>query len=159
MTEIKVELGNLYDDFVVGQVFKHHWGRTITQADNVLFTTLTMHYNPLYFNKEYAKRFGYKDTVINPMLVFHTVLGLTVEDLSEAARGPFLGVENVEFKGVLYPGDTLYAQSKTIDKRESKSRPEFGIVTWQTVGLNQNNEVVLQYTRSNLVSKERREAA
>ena len=157
MTVKVVKIGNLYDDFKIGQVFKHHWGRTLSQTDNILFTTLTMHFNPLYFNKEYAKRFGHKDMVINPMLVFHTVLGLTVEDLSEAARGPFLGVDDVKFVRPVYPGDTLYAESKTVEKRESKSRPEFGIVTWETAGRNQNGEVVLEYIRRNLVSKVRRE--
>ena len=157
MTVKKREIGNLYGDFQIGQVFKHHWGRTISQSDNILFTTLTMHFNPLYFNKEYAMRFQHSDTVINPMLVFHVVLGLTVEDLSEAARGPFLGVENVVFHTPVYPGDTLYAESRVVEKRESKSRPEFGIVTWVTAGKKGNGNVAITYIRRNLVAKERRE--
>ncbi len=151
----KKTIGNVYGDFEVGQLFKHHWGRTITQTDNVLLTTLTMNFNPLYFNKEYAKRFGHKDTVINPMLVFHIALGLTVEDLSEAGRGPFLGVDNVVFHKSVYPDDTIYAESKVIDKRESKSRPEFGIVAWETAARNQNSELVLEFVRRNLIAKER----
>ena len=83
MAEIKVLRGNLYDDFEVGHIFKHHWGRTMVDTDNILFTTMTLNYNPMYFNKEYAKRFDHKDMVINPMMVFMTILGLTVEDLSE----------------------------------------------------------------------------
>ena len=157
MTDKVVKIGNLYDDFEVGQVFRHHWGRTITETDNTLYTTLTMHFNPLYFNREYAERFGHKNVVINPMLVFHTVLGISVEDLSEAGRGPFLGVDDVRFLRPVYPGDTLYAASKVIDKRESNSRPEFGIVTWDTVGLRSDGDEVIRLTRRNLISKTLRE--
>lgn len=144
--------GNHYDDFKVGQQFKHHWGRTLSESDNVLFTHLTMHFNPLYLNKDYAKRFGYRDVVINPQFIFHLILGLSVEDLSEVG-GPFLGVDNLVFGDPVYPGDTLYAESTVIDKRESQSKPEFGIVTWKTIGLNQKGSVVLAYERRNLVSK------
>ncbi|MFH1349811.1 MAG: MaoC family dehydratase [Pseudomonadota bacterium] len=157
MAIIKVTSGNVYNDFQVGQVFRHHWGRTIVESDNILFTTLTMTHNPLYFNREYAKRFGHRDMVVNPLYVFHTILGLSVEDLSESGGGPFLGVDGLEFNRPVYPGDTLYAESTVIEKRESKSRPEFGIVTWRTLGKNQKEEVVIGYIRRNLVLKARRE--
>ncbi len=152
MAEKRLRRGHLYHDFDVGQVFRHHWGRTIFESDNILFTTLTMNYNPLYFNREYAKRFGHKDIVINPILVFKIVLGLSVEDLSEIG-GPFLGVDDLQFLKTVYPGDTLYAQSEVIDKRESESRPKFGVVSWHTIGKNQNSEIVIEYDRRNLVGK------
>ena len=152
MAEEKILRGNLYNHFEVGQVFKHHWGRTLVNSDNILFTTLTMNFNPMYFNKEYAKRFGHKDMVINALLVFKVILGLSVEDLSEIG-GPFLGVDNLFFRKPVYPGDTLYAESTVIDKRVTKSRPDFGIVTWKTVGKNERGEVVIEYERRNLVSK------
>ena len=152
MAEKRLRKGHLYNDFDVGQVFRHHWGRTIFESDNILFTTLTMNYNPLYFNREYAKRFGHKNIVVNPILVFKFVLGLSVEDLSEIG-GPFLGVDNLQFLKPVYPGDTIYAQSEVIDKRESTSRPNFGIVSWHTIGKNQKGEFIIEYDRRNLVGK------
>lgn len=146
--------GNQYEDFSMGQVFEHHWGRTIESGDNTLFSTLTLSYNPLYFNSEYAKAQGHPSMVVNPMLVFLTVFGLTVEDLSEAG-GPFLGVEELTFHRPVYPGDTLTARSTVVDMRESESRPDSGIVTWHTEGRNQRDEVVIDFRRTNLVAKRR----
>ena len=151
MAEKKIVRGNLYHDFEVGHVFKHHWGRTVVNSDNIMFTTLTMNFNPLYFNREYAQRFGHRDMVVNPLLVFKFILGLSVEDLSEIG-GPFLGVDNLRFLTAVYPGDTLYAESTVIDKRISEKRPDFGIVAWKTIGKNQRGEVVIEYERRNLIS-------
>jgi len=78
----KLAKGNLFEGFQVGQVFQHHWGRTLNQSDNTLFSTLTLSYNPLYFNAPYARAHGHPAPVVNPMLVFLTVFGLSVEDLS-----------------------------------------------------------------------------
>ena len=147
-----IEGGNLFEDFQVGQIFKHHWGRTITESDNIMFSTMTMNYNPLYFNKEYAKEMGYEGIVVNPLLVMNTVLGLSVEDLSEAG-GPFLGIDHCAFYKTFYPGDTIYSESAVIDKRETKSRPDHGVVGWKTVGKNQRGEIVLEYERRNLIRK------
>src|SRR5260370_2260570 len=88
--------GRSLDEFEVGRRFEHHWGRTLTEADNTLFTTATHAYNPLYFNAEYARAEGHPCTVLNPMLVLCTVVGLSVEDLSEAG-GPFLGIDELTF--------------------------------------------------------------
>ena len=74
--------GHRYEDFEPGQRFTHHWGRTVTAADNTLFTTLTLHYNPHYTNEAYARAHGHPTTPVNPLLVFNTVFGLSVEDLS-----------------------------------------------------------------------------
>lgn len=144
--------GHQYEDFRVGQVFHHHWGRTINDGDNSLFTTLTLSYNPLYFNAEYAKACGHPGVVVNPLLTFLTVFGLSVEDLSEAG-GPFLGVADLTFHRPVYPGDTLTARSTVVDMRESESRPESGIVTWHTEGFNQRGELVIDFRRTNLVAK------
>ena len=89
-----VPKGNRYEDFEPGRVFKHHWGRTITEAESTLFSTLTLHFNPHYFNAAYARAHGHPGIVVNPLLVFTTVFGLTVEDLSEGG-GPFLGVNEL----------------------------------------------------------------
>ena len=142
--------GHRYEDFEVGQTFVHHWGRTITEGDNTLFSSLTLHYNPLYTNLAYAKSHGHRATPVNPLLVFNTVFGLTVEDLSEGG-GPFLGVEKLEYLEPVYPGDTVFARSEVVDKRSSENRPGFGIVTWHTAGSNQDERKVIDYQRSNLV--------
>jgi len=147
--------GRYYEDFAVGQVFRHHWGRTINEGDNSLFTTLTLTFNPLYFNAEYARAHGHPTVVVNPMLVFLVVFGLTVEDLSEGG-GLFLGVDGLKFHRPVYPGDTLTARSTVVEKRPSTSRPESGVVTWHTVGFNQRGEVVVEFRRTNLIN--RREA-
>ncbi|MGR8947423.1 MAG: MaoC family dehydratase [Gammaproteobacteria bacterium] len=145
--------GNLYDDFEIGQVFQHHWGRTITQAENALFSTLTLHFNPHYFNREHAKRHGHEDILLNPMLIFNTVFGLSVEDLSEAGMGPFLGVSELTFHEPVLAEETLTAKSTVIDKRETTKRPDFGIVTWHTEGFRADGKRVIDFKRANLVTK------
>jgi len=156
----KIPKGNLYDDFQLGQVFEHHWGRTLNEGDNTLFSTLTLSFNPLYFNAPYARAHGHRQVVVNPMLVFLTVFGLSVEDLSEAG-GLFLGVDNLTFHRRVYPGQTLVARSTVVDKRESTSRPGHGIVTWHTEGFLQESAsrdsreqpVIVDFRRSNLIPK------
>jgi acyl dehydratase len=146
--------GRSFEEFGVGRRFDHHWGRTLTEADNALFTTATLAYNPLYFNAEYARSEGHPGIVMNPMLVLCTVVGLSVEDLSEAG-GPFLGIDELTFHRPVYAGDTVEAASVVVSARESDSRPGFGIVTWHTEGRNQRGEIVVDYQRSNLVAKRR----
>lgn len=142
--------GNRFEDFEIGRRFSHHWGRTITGGDNALFTTMTLSFNPLYFNEPYAKAHGHPRTVVNPLLVFNTVFGLSVEDLSEGG-GPFLGVDALTFHEPVYVGDTLTAASDVVDKRTSKSQQDFGIVTWHTEGRNQDDVIVVDFRRTNLV--------
>jgi itaconyl-CoA hydratase len=144
--------GNRYEDFTPGRVFAHHWGRTINHGDNSLFVTLTLHYNPLYTNAEYARAHGHPDVQVCPLLVFNTVFGLSVEDLSEGG-GPFLGVENLNYLAPVYPGDTLTARSTVLDSRVSEKFKGFGITTWQTEGFNQHGVKVLEYQRTNLVRR------
>ena len=149
---VKRRKGNAFEDFTPGQVFEHHWGRTVNEGDNSLFTTLTLNFNPLYFNAEYAKAHGHPNVVVNPQLVFNVVLGLTVEDLSEGG-GAFLGVEDCVFHAPVYPGDTLTVRSTVLDCRESKSQPDRGIVSWHTEGYNQHGTRVIDFRRANLKIK------
>ncbi len=151
-----VKRGNQYQDFSVEQVWKHHWGRTLTEGDNMMFTSATCNWNPMYINAEFARAHGHPTAVVNPMLVLCTAVGMSVEDLSEGG-GPFLGVEDCRFLAPVYAGDTITAESVVLDRRESASRPDTGIVTWETSVRNQRGELVLQYQRTNLVAK-RREA-
>ena len=146
--------GHQFEDFPEGREFAHHWGRTITAGDNALFSTATCNWNPMHLNAEFAKAHGHPDVVVNPMLVLCTAVGLSVEDLSEIG-GPFLGMENVRFHHPVHPGDTLTASSRVVEARSSDSRPQTGIVTWQTEARNQDGELVVEFQRTNLVAKKR----
>lgn len=142
--------GRLFEDFFEGQELIHHWGRTIFESDAILFATLTLNYNPLYFNADYARRHGHPDLVVSPLLAFNVVLGLSVEDLSEIG-GPFLGIDDLSFHAPVYPRDTITASSMTLARRVARSDPAHGIVTWRTVGRNQHGAEVLSFRRSNLI--------
>lgn len=151
MAERRIERGHFFEDFTVGQVFKHHWGRTITEGDNSIFASVTMNFNPIYFNREYAQSLGFRGVVVNHMLVLNVVFGLSVEDLSERAIA-HLGYEKLKFLDTVYPGDTLSAQSEVLSKRDT-SRPDRGVVLFRTTGLNHNGAPVLEYQRPVLIRK------
>ncbi|WP_199434787.1 MaoC family dehydratase [Qaidamihabitans albus] len=144
---------SFFEEFEPGQTFDHHWGRTLTESDAVAFNSLTLGYNPLYVNDEYAREIGHPRSPVNPYLAFLTVLGLSVEDTSEKNGGAFLSVEYVSFLEPVYPGDTITAHTTVHQVRESKSRPMNGIVTWHTHGRNQHGTRVLEFSRTNLVQR------
>lgn len=146
-----VEKGHAFEAFTVGQTLEHHWGRTLTTGDNTVFSTATCNWNPMYVNAEFARANGHRDAVVNPMLTLCTVVGLSVEDLSEIG-GPFLGLEDCTFHLPVYPHDTITARSEVLDARTSSSRPGVGVVTWRTEAHNQRGELVLDFTRTNLVA-------
>lgn len=142
--------GRLFNEFEIGETLHHHWGRTITESDAIQFAHLTLAYNPLYFNTEYAKAHGHPGLVVNPHLAFNVVFGLSVEDCSEGIAGPFLGVFELTYHRPVYVGETLTAKSVTTDKRVTDSDPNKGVITWHTEGFNQDGELVVDYKRSNL---------
>src|SRR5512144_1872245 len=139
-----------FEDFAVGQVFVHHWGRTFTAADNTTFTTTMCCWLPMYLNVPYALTQGHPSTVINPMFVLCTVVGMSVEDLSEGG-GAFLGLDDCNFHRPVYPGDTLVARSTVVSSRPSQSRPG-GIVSWLTEAHDQDGGLVVDFVRTNLVA-------
>jgi itaconyl-CoA hydratase len=144
--------GRFFGEFEVGQRFEHHWGRTLTESDSILFSTLTLSFNPVYFNAETARTAGHDRLVAHPNLVFLTVFGLSVEDLSENG-GPFLGVEALTFHRPVLVGETIGSRSEVLSTRESASRPGVGIVSWHTEGLI-GDEVVVDFRRTNFVRTE-----
>lgn len=133
-------------------VIKHWPGRTLTWSDNVLFTCRMQEYNPLYFDEEYAKLTEYKKCPMNPMLVFLTGVGLSVHDTSQNFFAA-LGSEWTEFHLPVFPGDSIYCETEVVDKRESKSRPQIGIVNLLHKIRNQKGEIVLVQKRSGMVWK------
>ncbi len=148
--------GRFYEEFEVGQRFEHHWGRTVERYDSTLFSSLTLHYVPLYVNTVFAERAGRVPDLINPYFVFLLVLGMSVEDTSEGvdgAEGAFLGVKSVAFRDDVRAGDTITSRTEVVALRTSESRPGSGIVTWSTAGVNQHGKVVLELERTNLVTR------
>jgi acyl dehydratase len=141
--------GHRYADFTPGRRFDHATRRTIDRSDSLLFSATTLSLCPLYFDAEAARAHGHPDVVVNPYFVLALVVGLSVEDLSEHSEA-FLGIGEAEFAHDVYAGDTIRAESVVESRRESASRPGFGIVTWGTTGLNQRDEVVLRLSRANL---------
>lgn len=139
-----------FEDFELDQAYQHHWGRTFTTADNVVFSTSMCCWLPMYLNVRYAQSHGHPDAVINPMLVLCTVVGMSAEDLSEGG-GAFLGLDECTFHRPVYPGDTLVGRSTVVATRPSQSRPG-GIVSWHTVAHNQRSELVVEFVRTNLVA-------
>jgi acyl dehydratase len=145
--------GHAFEEFAVGARLRHHWGRTVTEADNVMFSTGLCFWNPMQLNSEYARAHGHPSCPVNPMLVLCLAVGLSVEDLSEAG-GMFVGLDDCEFAAPVYVGDTITCESEVLSVRESASRPEYGIVGWRTEARNQRGEPVLTLHRSNLVIKQ-----
>ena len=141
--------GRSFEDFAVGDVYRHHWGRTITEADAVAFATQTLQYNPIYLNAERARELGHPGLVVSPYLVLALVVGLSVEDLSERSEA-FLGLTDVEFGDPVYTADTISSTSTVEAVRTSRSNPRNGIVTWRTEGQNQHGRPVVTFQRSNL---------
>jgi len=144
--------GRFYEDFSVGDRYRHHWGRTLAEGEASLFATWTMNMSPLYFNRVYAQSLGHPTTPASPLFAMNVVFGLSVEDLSEQAIA-HLGYWAMKFVEPVYPGDTLFSESEVLDKRPSESKNDRGIVHVRTRGLNQAGMVVLEYERKILVKK------
>lgn len=143
--------GRFYEDFEVGDVYKHPNGRTITQAENIAFSLATQALNPIHFNSDYAKNTEWGRPLVISTLALSLVTGMSVQDLSQNAIN--LGWEEVRLPAPLFEGETLYAESEVLAKRESKSRPNMGIVNVKTKGYTQDGKIVIEYKRSFLVYK------
>ena len=144
--------GRFYEDLEVGDVYRSRLGRTVTQTDNIWFTTLTMNTNQSHFNVAFAERTEFGRPIVNSCLTLAIVTGLTVPDTSENAMAN-LGWTDIELKAPVFEGDTLWAETEVLDRRESRSRPQVGIVTVRSRGINQRGEVVLKYKRTFMVYK------
>ncbi len=144
--------GRFYEDFEVGDEYRHPLGRTITEADNIWFSLLTANPNQLHFNREYGKRTEFGQCLVNSTLTLAIVTGQSVSDISQNVVAN-LGWEEVRLPNPVFAGDTIYAVSEVISKRESASRPNAGIVKVRTRGVNQEGVVVIRFVRAVLVYK------
>jgi len=144
--------GRHYEDFVVGDVYEHRPGRTITQNENIWFTLLTMNTHPLHFDEEYAKHSEFGKCIVASPFTLSLIVGMSVSDVSQKAIAN-LGWTDISMTHPVFAGDTLYAHSEVLDKRDSKSRPTAGIVKVRSTGVNQHGNVVCTFERSILVAK------
>ena len=151
MTVHERPFGRYFEDFEVGDIYRHPLGRTITQADNIWFTLLTVNQNPIHFDSAYASQTEFKKPLVNSTLTLAIITGLSVADISQNAVN--LGWDEVRMPHPVFEGDTLYAQSEVLEKRDSKSRPQQGIVRCKTIGFNQDGKIVLEFKRTMLVYK------
>jgi itaconyl-CoA hydratase len=145
--------GRYLEDFVVGDVYEHRPGRTITESDNTWFTLLTMNQHPLHFDKEYAAGSEFGRVLVNSCLTLSLVTGMSVSDVSQKTVAN-LGWNDVKLSGPVFVGDTLYAESEVLSVRESRSRPTQGIVTIRTRGIKQDGSEVISFERAMLIPRE-----
>ncbi len=144
--------GRYYEDFNIGDVYEHRPGRTITEADNTWFTLLTMNTHPLHFDAAYAAKTEFGRPIVNSCLTLSMVVGMSVSDVSEKAVAN-LGWRSIELTAPVFAGDTIYAESEVLAKRESASRPTQGIVTVRTRGLKSDGTVFMSFERTILVPR------
>ncbi|HET9372907.1 MAG TPA: MaoC family dehydratase [Vicinamibacterales bacterium] len=144
--------GRVFEDFEVGDIYEHPLGRTVTQADNIWFTCLTMNTNPIHFDAEYSSHTEFKRPLVNSCFTLALVTGQSVIDLTVNAVAN-LGWDEVKLPHPLFEGDTVYAKSEVLETRESKSRPTAGLVKVRTSGMNQHGDVVITFTRTFMIWK------
>ncbi|MGV9824113.1 MULTISPECIES: MaoC family dehydratase [unclassified Gordonia (in: high G+C Gram-positive bacteria)] len=150
-----IQRGLWFEEFVIDTIYEHRPGRTVTEADNVVFTTLTMNTQALHLDAAWSATqpgFG-GQRLINSMFTLSTIVGLSVSQLTQGTLVANLGFSDISFPAPLFAGDTLYAETECTGKRESRSRPGEGVVNLVHVGRNQDGVVVARATRATLVRK------
>ena len=143
--------GRCYEDFEDGMIIRHPLGRTISSTDNTWFTLLTVNTNPIHFDAHYAAQTEFGKPLVNSTLTLAVVTGLSVADVSQYAVN--LGWDDVRMPAPVFEGDTIYAQTEVVSRRESKSRANMGLVEIKTTGFKQDGTVVMTFRRTILVYK------
>src|SRR5690349_16349892 len=144
--------GRFYEDFEVGDVYQHPLGRTVTTTDNIWFTLLTQNTAPIHFDHHYAAQTEFGKPLVDSTFTVALVTGQSVTDISQNVMAN-LGWDEIRLPHPVFEGDTIYSQSEVLEKRESRSRPNVGIVTVFTQGYNQDGVVVISFKRTLLVYK------
>lgn len=145
--------GKYFEDLEVGQKFRHAQGRTITEADNTLFCALTMNSQPLHLNADYAAKTEFGQRIVNGLLTMALTVGLTVSDLTEGTVVANLGYDRVSHPNPVFHGDTIYVESEVLEKRESRSRPDRGLVRLRHIGRKPDGTVAVELERMVLFLK------
>ena len=151
--KITEQSGRHYEQFEVGDTYSHRPGRTISETDNTWFTLLTMNTHPLHFDKEYAKQSEFGQILVNSAFTVSLIVGMSVRDVSQNAIAN-LGWKEIRLPSPVFVGDTLYAESTVLEKRESKSRPNAGIVKVSTLGKKSDGTLVCDFERTMLIPKQ-----
>ena len=146
--------GLYYEEFKIGFEFKHELTRTVTEADNLLFCAMTHNPQPLHLDEEFSKGTEFGQRIVNSLFTLGLVIGVSVGDTTLGTTIANLGMTDVRFMHPVFHGDTLRSITKVVEKRESKSRPNVGIVTVQTTGSNQNGTIVIEFQRTFMVYKQ-----
>lgn len=142
--------GRYYEDFTVGDIYKHPYGRTITETDDVWITNVTLNLNPMHFNEAYAAETEFGERLVNGLVVIALAVGMSVIDVSMNAIAN-LGYDDIRHHAPVFHGDTVFAESEVLSKRASESRDHVGIVTTELRAFNQDNELVLSLERTGMV--------
>ena len=142
-----------FEEFTVGRVFDHPWTRTVTEMDNVLYSSLTMNVQPLHLDEEFATQIEFGQRIVNSLFTLGLMIGITVNDTTLGTTIANLGMTDVRFPKPVFHGDTLHVKTKVTSIRESKSRPDAGIVEFQHTAINQRGEIVAECTRQALMKK------
>jgi len=145
--------GKYFEDLEIGQKFRHAQGRTITEADNTFFCALTMNSQPLHLNADYAAHTTFGQRIVNGLLTMALTVGLTVSDLTEGTVVANLGYDRVSHPNPVFHGDTLYVESEVLDKRESRSNPDRGVVRLKHIGRKPDGTVAVELERTVLFLK------
>lgn len=143
--------GRYFEDFKVGDVYRCRYGRTVTEADNTWLTLLTNNTNQIHFNRDYASRTEFRQPLMNSLITLAIITGMGVADVSE--NGVALGWDEIKLPNPVFAGDTLYSESEVLEVRESRTRPEQGVIKVRSRGYNQDGKVVIDFSRSVLVWK------
>jgi acyl dehydratase len=142
--------GRCFEDFEVGDVYQHPLGRTVIAADNIWFTLLTQNTNPIHFDAAYSAKTEFGKPLVNSAFTLALVTGQSVMDTSQNAMAN-LGWDEVRLPNPLFEGDTVYSRSEVLEKRESKSRPNVGIVHFKTTGYKQDGTIVIEFKRTAMI--------
>jgi len=145
--------GLYFEEFAVGRVFEHAWTRTVTEMDNVLYSSLTMNVQPLHLDEEFASKTEFGQRIVNSIFTLGLMIGITVNDTTIGTTIANLGMTDVRFPKPVFHGDTLRVQTTVVSVRESKSRPDAGIVEFSHIAINQRGETVAQCIRQALMRK------
>jgi acyl dehydratase len=145
--------GLTYEEFSIGQVFEHPWTRTVTEMDNVLFSSLTMNVQPLHLDAEFAAKSEFGQRIVNSIFTLGLMIGISVNDTTLGTTVANLGMTDTRFPKPVFHGDTLRAQTKVLTMRESKSRPDAGIIEFEHTAYNQRGELVATCKRQALMRR------
>lgn len=145
--------GLYYEEFVVDHVFKHELTRTVTEMDNTLFSTMTLNPQPLHIDAEFSSKTEFGQRLVNSLFTLGLVIGITVIDTTLGTTIANLGMSDIKFPKPVFHGDTIHVETRVVSKRESRSRPNAGIVEFEHKGINQRGEVICICIRNALMKK------